>query len=162
MTLVNLAGPLIFLVALASMFLIVTWKRIKELFWMGIIGGLALALILVLIMQNIYGFWVFYQVDLIYLFKIPFFLSAGWIPIIIIFSNYLLNTKNILLIAAIILSFSAGATGIHYLLIKNNMLTYNNWNLLLTYFQSLLIHIGITAYLYWSGWLGNYQECKIH
>jgi hypothetical protein len=154
----NLAGPIIFIGGLILMLLIVPWERIKALFWVGIIGGLLVALILVYLMQNVYHFWVFHQVDLVYIFQIPFFVSAGWIPAIIVFSHLLTQYKSLVLIGIATLAFPTAATLIHILLIANKMLTYHNWNLVLTFLISLVIHIGIVGYLYVTGRFEPHQN----
>lgn len=61
------------------------------------------------------------------------------------------------MILFVLLIFPLGATVIHYVLIANMMLTYNHWNLGLTFLVSLGIHLGIMAYLYLTGRLENFR-----
>jgi hypothetical protein len=148
--LANLPGPLSFIGGLILMFLVVPWERVKELFWVGMIGGLLVALILVYLMQNTFGFWIFHQVDLVYIFRLPFFLSAAWIPVVILFSHFLIQSKSKLSAAITVLAFPTGSILFLYLLMINQMLTFHNWNLFFTFLVSLLIHLGIVSYLYAS------------
>jgi hypothetical protein len=158
----NLAGPMIFIGSLLFTFLIVPWERIRELFWVGIVGGLLVAFILVYLMQNIFGFWIFHQVDLLYLLGVPFFLSAAWIPVVIIFSHLLAQYESWFLTVMAIMAFPIAATIIHTFLIANQMLTYHNWNLMLTFLISLAIHLGILGYLYKTGRFTLHQHQKIN
>jgi hypothetical protein len=99
-------------------------------------------------MQNTFGFWNFHQVDLVYIFKLPFFLSAAWIPVVIIFSHFLTQSKSKLSAAITVLSFPAGSVLFLYFLMTNQMLTFHNWNLFFSFLVSLIIHLGIASYLY--------------
>jgi hypothetical protein len=146
----NLAGPLIFVGGLILMFLVVPWERVKELFWVGVVCGLVVAVILVFLMQNIFGFWSFHQADLVYLFKVPLFISAGWLPVVIAFSHLLIRSDSFIPATVTILAFPAVATLVHALLIANHMLTYHHWSLFFTFLVALIIHIGIAGYLYAS------------
>ncbi|MEW6183213.1 MAG: hypothetical protein AB1500_08560 [Bacillota bacterium] len=81
------AGPVIFLGASAIMILNVPPERIKVFFPVGVAGGLGVALALVFLMQNALGYWVFHRVDILSVAGIPLFLSAAWLPIVIIFCH---------------------------------------------------------------------------
>ncbi|GAW91581.1 hypothetical protein Nther_1715 [Calderihabitans maritimus] len=139
------------------MFLVVPWERIKTLAAIGLVGGLGVGLVLGYLMQNVFGFWTYHHVDLVSIFGIPFFLVAGWIPVVIAFSHLLAQCKNIILVGVVLLAFPLSATFIHLLLLNNRMLTYHNWNLPLTFLISLGIHLAIAVYLNATGRLENLQ-----
>lgn len=144
----NLAGLLVLITALIVMFLLVPLKQIKDLLIVGLVGGLGVAIVLIYLMQNVFGYWVYRSVDFIYVSKIPVLLSAAWIPCIIAFSYLIIKYKQFLTRASLIIAFPLGGLLIHHLLITNQMLEYNNWNLILTFLVSVAIHAGIFAYLY--------------
>ncbi|MDO9534622.1 MAG: hypothetical protein Q7J85_04650 [Bacillota bacterium] len=125
----NLIGPGLFVISFFFMFLVVPWERIKTLLPLGLIGGLGVALILLYLMQNILGFWVFNQVDVINIIRIPLFLSLAWLPFVIAFSHLIAQYRNAILIIGILAAFPLGATLIHLFLLNNGMLTYHNWSL---------------------------------
>lgn len=151
MILVNLAGVILFILSLIVMFAFVPRNRIKHFLWVGLIGGFGVALVLVYLMQNLSGYWIFYKVDFLYAFSIPLFLSAAWAPIIISFGYYLSHADDFLDSLAPLMLIPLGAVIVHYLLIKNEMLVYHHWHYSLTFLTSLGILLGITAYLYFSG-----------
>ncbi|MGI6285845.1 hypothetical protein SEF58_08495 [Neomoorella humiferrea] len=155
MVLAGLAGPIVFLAGLILMLLVVPWERVKELALVGLVGGLALAFLVIYLMQNYFGFWAFRRVDLINVGGIPLFLAASWFPLIIVFSHLLAQYKNIMPLLLILLAFPLGATLLHLLLRANGMLFYRHWNLPLTFILSLGIHLVIMAYLYAAGMLDN-------
>jgi hypothetical protein len=158
----NLAGPMIFIGGLIFMLLIVPWERVKELFWVGIVCGAIVAFILVYLMQNIFGFWIFHQVDLLYIFGVPFLLSTGWIPVVIIFSHLLAQYESWFLAVVATLAFPIVATIVHAFLIINTMLSYHHWDLLFTFLISLVIHLGILGYLYITRKFVPHQHQKIN
>lgn len=151
----NSAGILLFSVLLFFMFLFVPWRRIKEFLGIGIIGGFGVGVLLVFFMQNLFGFWRFHQVDFFTLMGIPIFISAAWAPLEIIFCHLVSQYKNLLMVLTLIITLPLGAILVHYFLIINEMLSYNHWNLLLTFLVSLGIHLVIGYYLYITGRLGN-------
>lgn len=154
----NFAGGLILFISLFFMFLVVPEQKIKEFFSIGLVGGLVLALILVYLMQNMFGFWNFHNVDIVTIGDIPLLLSAAWIPTIIIFSYLLVKFKTTSAISSIILGFPLAAVVVHYFLIDYQLLSYANWNLLYTFLVSLSIHLGIAYYLYRTNQLLNFNE----
>ncbi|MCK8818073.1 hypothetical protein MWH28_11960 [Natroniella sulfidigena] len=154
----NLVGGLILLLSLFFMFLVVPEQKIREFFNIGLVGGLVLALILVYLMQNMFGFWNFHNVDIIVIGDIPLLLSVAWLPIIIIFSYLVVKFKTIPAFLSIILSFPLAAVVVHYFLIDYGLLSYTNWNLLYTFLASLLIHLGITYYIYRTNRLPSFNQ----
>ena len=150
----NFISPVIFFILLTTMFLIVPYEQIKKFLSLGLIGGLVVAFILIYFMQNFFGFWDFFNLDIWYFLEMPVFLSAVWIPVVIIFAHFLEIAEYLTTAVFIILLFPAGATLVHYFLINLNLLVYFNWNLFYTFLVSLGIHLGITYYLYIRNQLG--------
>lgn len=152
MPLENLPGPVIFLTGMLIMFLVVPAQKIKELLLIGLAGGIGVGIVLVYVMQNIYGFWVYsLSSDLIHIAALPFFLIAGWFPVIILFAYLLGRCTNRAISLLIILVFPAGATVLHFFMLKGGMLFYHNWSLGVTFLQSLGIHLLIALFLYATG-----------
>ena len=145
-----MAGIIILLLTSVLMISIVSMERIKELLKYGLVGGLVVALILVYLMQNVFGFWTFNNVDIINIIGIPILLSSAWIPSVIIFA-YLLNKYNqITSIGVILFVFPLSAVVVHYVFINFGLLQYSHWNLFYTFLVSLGIHIGLAGYLYYQ------------
>jgi len=152
MPLENLPGPVIFLTGMLVMLLVVPGQKIKELFLIGLVGGIGVGIVLIYVMQNIFGFWVYpLSSDLIYIAALPVFLIAGWFPVIILFAYLLGRYNNSAILLLIILFFPAGATVSHLFMLKGGMLFYNNWGLGETFLQSLGIHLVIALFLYVTG-----------
>ena len=147
----NYFGILLFTVLLFLMFLIVPWRRVKSFLGVGIFGGFGIAIVLLVIMQNVWGFWRFYQVDWFSPLRVPFFLSAAWAPLEIIFSHLLSQYKNFFMGVILTVAIPLGAITVHYFLLANKMMAYHHWNLFLTFLVSLGILLGIGYYLYITG-----------
>lgn len=151
----NMAGILVLLLTSIIMVLIVSSERIKELWKFGVAGGLVVALILVYLMQNVLGFWAFINVDIINVAGIPILLSTAWIPAVITFGYLITKYHEITLMSVIIFIFPLSAVVVHYIFINFGLLQYSHWNLFYTFLTSLVIHLGLTAYLYMSDQLPN-------
>lgn len=147
MILYNLVGPLVLCLGVAALLYIVPWSRIRELGWLGMIGGFGIALLMIGFMQNLSGYWLFHQVDLVDFYHIPLALSLTWSPLIIIFGHLMTFYRHPGIRIGILAIFPAGATFFHFLLIKGGFLTYHYWNLFDTFLLSLAIHIVIAGYL---------------
>lgn len=151
----NLAGPVIMAAGLIFMFLVTPYERIKELFWFGLVGGLILALVLIHLMQNVFGFWQFQRTDLLVVQGVPVLLAAAWTPVVIAYGHLLAQYRSVALAAAAVLVFPAVATLIHAVLLLNNMLFYAGWSLPMTFAFSLAIHLALLGWLYLTGRLEN-------
>ncbi len=159
MILENYFGLILFLATLLLMIFIVPLERIKQLFVIGLLGGFGGGLVLIYVLQNIFGFWEFQnRADLIFFLDIPIFISLSWLPIVITFCHLLTQYKNIPLIVGIIVSVPLAAVFIKYLMLENGMLNYVNWNLFDTFLVSIGIHIGITTYMYFTNRLENFKK----
>ncbi|HZK56567.1 MAG TPA: hypothetical protein VFC84_20615 [Desulfosporosinus sp.] len=151
----NLAGLTILLLTSIIMVFIVPTEKFKELWKLGLVGGLVIALILVYLMQNVWGFWTFKHVDIINIAGIPILLSVAWIPSVITFGYLMTKYHEITLIGVILFVFPLSAVAVHYIFIQLGLLQYSHWNLLYTFLISLGIHIGLATYLYMSDQLPN-------
>ncbi|MCG8402950.1 MAG: hypothetical protein MJA84_15370 [Firmicutes bacterium] len=152
------AGLLAFAGSSVLMFILVPWQRVKDSAAEGVIIGLGIAFALIYIMQNYLGLWNFNRADLINIAGIPFFLSAAWIPAVILFWHLLAQYKNWTLVLVVLLAFPLAATFVQLMLVNNNMLIFRNWNLYFTYLVSLSIHIAMLGYLYYTNRLNNLKE----
>ncbi len=151
MLLPNLVGLLSVILLVVMMFFFVPREEVRHLLPFGLTFGFGTAIILLLLMQNIYNFWQFIQTDFLYLFNIPLLISAAWIPTVIIFAHWVKNEVSFMRLLVTISLFAGGATLVHYFLIANQMLVYENWSLVLTFTVSFIIHVVITGYLYMVG-----------
>jgi hypothetical protein len=144
----NLTGPAAFLGAATLMLIIIPQEYIKKFLWMGIVGGFVLAILLLSIMQNVFGFWRFGDVDVVYIYNIPLTLSAVWIPLVIMFS-YLVSTSrhHPVRIAALVAVFAAIAAISHWFLLTQGLLFFRNWSLLYTLILAMIIHVILYAYI---------------
>lgn len=140
-------GLIIFAGSLLLMGLTVPWREIKKFALFGLISGLGIATILLLIMQNWFGFWIYHQVDFLYIGRIPVILSAAWTPTEIFFAHFLSKYQHLWPRLLLLLFIPTIAAGIHFIQIWNRMLTYHHWNYTGTFLISLAIHLGITFYL---------------
>lgn len=144
----NLTGPVAFIGTAVLMMIVVPRTCIKRFLWMGIVGGLLLAVLLLIIMQNLLNLWVFTNIDLVYFYNTPISLAAVWMPLVIMFS-YFVNADNNQLTrsAALIVAFALLATAAHWVLLTEGLLTYRNWSLIYTFILAGVIHIILYAYL---------------
>lgn len=87
-------GLITFSGAFILMLLTVPWREVKRWSLFGLISGLGVAIILLLVMQNWLGLWVFRKVDFFYLGRIPIILSAAWTPAEIFFAHFFIRYQN--------------------------------------------------------------------
>lgn len=144
----NLAGMILLIIGIVLMMILVPMDRVIKFSVAGLIGGLGVALGLVHIMQNIFSYWVFTGVDLLYFRGIPILLSSTWIPIEIIFCHLTTKTRSFFTRIVLLVAVPLLAAFVHYLFILNKMLTYHYWNLTGTFLVSLVIHAALLGYLY--------------
>jgi hypothetical protein len=143
----HLMGLIIFVGSLLLMVLTVPWPEIKKFSIFGVLSGLGLAIVLLIIMQNWLGLWIYHKVDFLYLGRIPLILSAAWMPAEIFFAYFFSHYQRPMIRFILILFLPAVAVGIHFIQIWNHMLTYHYWNYWGTYIVSLVIHAGLALYL---------------
>ncbi len=143
----HFVGLIIFIGAFVLMLLTVPWQEIKRWLLFGFISGLGIAIILLLVMQNWLGLWIFRKIDFLYLGRIPIILSAAWAPAEIFFAHFFIRYQNLFLRLLMILFFPALAVAVHFIQIWNRMLVYYHWNYAGTFLVSLAIHFGLAVYL---------------
>ena len=146
--LMNLTSLILLIILTGILFKLVPEDVIKNLFEFSLGAGLLVALVLIYVMQNVYGYWNFSQIDILNIAEIPIFLSACWMPVVIIFAYFISNLDSIFMIIFLNLIFPLGATFLHYIFLLTGQLSYTNWNLFYTFVVSLVIHLAITLYLY--------------
>lgn len=140
-------GLITFSGAFVLTLLTVPWREIKKWMPFGLISGLGAAIILLLVMQNWLGLWVFRKIDFFYLGRIPIILSAAWVPAEIFFAHFFIRYQNPFLRLLIIFFLPALAVAVHFIQIWNRMLVYYHWNYAGTFLVSLAIHFGLALYL---------------
>jgi len=141
-------GISLFAGTILALFLLVPLPRIKDLLLVGFMGGGILAFVLLHLMQNVWDFWTFIEVEPFTVMEIPFFLSLSWFPIIIIYSHLLSQYRSVVLMLLLLISFPLAATLVQAYLLENQLLVYQDWNLILTFLLSLGIHLVISWYLF--------------
>lgn len=93
---------------------------------------------------------------------VPFLVAASWTPFVIIFSHLLSQYNDIFLVGLNLAFFPLGGTVVHVIMLANQMLTYNNWNLAYTFLAGLMIHVGILIYLYVTGRVENLKIKEVN
>lgn len=141
-------GPVAFIGTAVLMMLVVPRTYIQRYVWMGIVGGLLLAVLLLIIMQNILGFWIFSDIDLLYFYNTPMSLAAVWMPLVIMFSYFVnAGNSNLTRSAALIGAFALLATIAHWFMLTEGLLVYRNWSLVYTFILAGVIHAMLYVYL---------------
>jgi type IV secretory pathway TraG/TraD family ATPase VirD4 len=141
-------GPVAFIGTAVLMMIAVPRTCIQRYVWMGIVGGLFLAVLLLAIMQNVLSFWIFTDIDLLYFYNIPMSLAAVWLPLVIMFSYFVnAGNSNLTRSAALIGSFALLAAIAHWFLLTEGLLVYRNWSLVYTFILAGAIHAMLYAYL---------------
>lgn len=146
----SLTGLVAFVASLGVMFFLVPMKYIGRYLWIGLIGGLGLAILLNIVMQNVFAYWLFQDVDILYMTRIPIFLAAVWAPLVITFSYLVRTSKNLYQTGLIIGVFSATASVAHWFMIIQGTLVYQNWSLLGTFLIAAVLHLVLFYYVHLS------------
>lgn len=144
----ELIGPLTFIIPMLIIYFLLPLSLFKKLLVPGTIWGLMVALILIYVMQNVFQFWHFQNIDILFINNLPIFLSAAWIPLVMLFIYLIRKFPSRIGIVILNLLFPAGATLSHYFFLLLNILSYSNWNLFYTFLVSLFIHLAITSYIF--------------
>ncbi|MBP2662065.1 MAG: hypothetical protein H6Q71_13 [Firmicutes bacterium] len=150
-------GPLFFFVGVGILYILVPKKGISRFWGMGLVGGLGLALVLTYLMHNVFGYWSFFGGD-IALAGMPLFLSAAWIPLVILYCYWTSQSNEFYQIALAIGVFAFFAAVVHWYYLRQGMLVYVGWNVLYTFTLSLIIHAALYYYLYVTKRLGEFQQ----
>lgn len=140
---------LLFIAAFVALYLLVPREKIAEYFGFGLVAGPVLGLILLYVMISVLGVWTFSNIDILYIAGIPVFQALTWLPLEIGFAYYFLRSRTSLTYLTVILALPVLATLSHYVYLQLGLLEYSNWYLFSTFLVSLLIHLGLAAYLYY-------------
>lgn len=140
---------LAFLVVMLALYFLVPRDKIKNHTTFGILAGPVLGFILLYFMSSLYDFWQFGSIDF-FIMGIPVFMALVWYPLEVGFAYYFLNSNNTGMYLTVVLFLPVFATLSHMALMQLNLLSYQNWSLLGTFIQSLIIHIILGAYLYYT------------
>lgn len=149
----NAAGIMAFGGLTVIMMLVVPWERIRALFVFGLLFGVGLPFIVIGVMQNLFGFWIYRGVDPVTLAGIPVFLAITWFPSVMVFAHLLVQYRSPLLRILLLVAVAVAVTGLQYALALNNMLVTQNWTLTGTFFLTLFIHTGMVPALHFMGHL---------
>jgi hypothetical protein len=141
-------GMLAFLICILALYYLVPRDKIKEYNTFGLLAGPILGVILLYFMSSLYGFWRFGPLDF-FILGIPIFMALVWYPLEVGFAYYFTNSSNNLMYLAIVLFLPTLASLSHLVLRQYGLLSYQNWSLLATFIQSLIIHSILGAYLYY-------------
>ncbi len=148
MTVIQLISPILFLVVMLVMVLIVPREFIIEYLWAGLLLGAGIAFVLLFFMELEYGFWSFEDIDLITINGLHVFLAFTWLPLIIIYTYFIMEMDSVLARLLTVTAFPALSVLSHYIFIHFNLLQYNNWEYVYTFLISLLIHLAVIGVLY--------------
>lgn len=144
----SLTGLVAFVASLGVMFFLVPTKYIGRYLWIGLIGGMGLAVLLNIVMQNVLGYWQFHDVDILYLSRVPMFLAGVWAPLVVVFAYLVRTSRSLYLTGLIIGAFAAAASFAHWFMIIQGTLVYQNWTLLGTFILAAILHSGLFYYVH--------------
>jgi len=140
---------LAFVAFMFALYFLVPRDKIKEHTAFGLVAGPVLGLILLYFMSSRFGFWRFGPIDF-FIMDIPLFMALIWYPLEVGFAYYFLHSNNTGMYLTVILFLPVLASLSHLALIQLNLLSYQNWSLLATFIQSLIIHSVLAVYLYFT------------
>lgn len=144
----SVTGLVAFVGGVAVMLLAVPGKFIARYLWLGLVGGWGVALLLILVLQNVLEVWRFQDVDLLYLGQVPLFLSAVWVPLVIAFGHLVTVSRGWRSVALLIGVFSLMAGLAHWFMLAQGTLIYHRWSLWHTVGLAAVIHAGLAYYLH--------------
>ncbi|MGM0502043.1 MAG: hypothetical protein ACQERJ_05905 [Bacillota bacterium] len=131
---------------LIVLFLLVPWAEIKKLLPFGLIGGLAVALLMQYFAVNVFQWWRF-NYALINLANTPLGVTLSWVPPVIIFAYFWSIAVSNLGKLIYIFVFALGTTVVEYSFVLAGYREYLNWNIYLTLGLALIIHLLLGVYL---------------
>lgn len=140
---------LVFIIFMLALYYLVPREKIKDYSTFGILAGPVLGVLLLYFMSTLYGFWRFGPVDF-FVMGIPIFMVLVWYPLEVGFAYYFLNSNTSLMYLSVVLFLPVLASLSHLALMQFGLMRYQNWSLLATFIQSLIIHSILGAYLYYT------------
>ena len=128
-----------------ALFVLVPIRRIKELFWFGIIGGIGLAGV-VFVFANLLRVWTTVGgVKIMNLF--PILPGIAWFFPEVIFGNYFPKDHSFFTKALYVLVFAAGSVVAQYIFDFLDMWRNIHWNLFYTFLLATLTHTILALYM---------------
>ncbi len=149
----NMAGVIIFGALMVVMVLVVPLEKIRKLAVFGLLSGVLLPFLVIHIMQNVLGLWIHRGIDPVTIADIPVFFAITWLPAVIMFAHFIVQYRSFVLVILLLMAVGGGVAGIQFLLIANNMLTFNNWVLFESFLLTMGIHLGLIGVLHLMGHL---------
>lgn len=134
------------------MFLTVPVKNISRLLLFGLIGGFGVALVVMTIMDTILHLSRYPFASIPGLLGIPVLAAVVWIPVEIIFANYLSKMRTKTNVYLFIAAIAIGAIVIDYLSLKIGIREFIRWNLVYTFLLSVAIQSALAYYLRVTGY----------
>ncbi len=149
-----------FLLAAIVMLSLVPQRNIVRLLPFGIVGGAAVAAIIQIIAVWYLRLWRFNFTDLAAYRGIPIFLVLSWLPLMIIFANWLLTLPAGTGRFFYITGFALASVGIEYILLRTRFMVHMNWSIVRTSLLALALHFLLAWYL--LAVRPGVEETKIH
>ena len=137
---------LLFMVlAFTTMFIIMPREKILELLTVGFWMGLVQAVVLLWLGQ------VYLQVFRLSgdptAFGIPMIASFSWLPAVVLFAYYFIQTSSAVKRIGLVLLFAAGSVVVQYILQRAGLWENLNWNLYYTFMLTLAAHTLISGFI---------------
>lgn len=153
MYLQNWAGLIVLGGLMGAMLLVVPLERIRRLTVFGIVFGILFPFLVIGVMQNLLGFWDYRGIDPVAILGIPVFLAVSWFPAVIIFAHLLMEHRLMLMKVLLIVGAGAAVAALHYLMLLNNMVAFENWDLTGSFLLTVGIHLLLAVVLHYTGYL---------
>lgn len=135
-----------------AMFLMVPVRNISRLLLFGLVGGLGVALVVMTIMDPVLQLSRYNFASIPGFLGIPVLAAVAWIPVEIIFANYLPKMRTKTNVYLYVGAFALGATILDYVTVLLGMRGFIRWNLLSTFALAAVIHACLAYYLTVTGY----------
>lgn len=133
------------IIAAAGMFALVPVKRIKQLFWFGLIGGIGLSGV-IFVANNLIHLWT--TIGGIKLFGLyPLLPGIAWFFPEVIFANYFPKNHSLFTKVVYVLLFAAGSMAAQYVFDLLGMWRNIHWNLFYTFLLATATHTILSLYM---------------
>jgi hypothetical protein len=138
---------LYFLLAAITMLVLVPQRQIVRLLPFGIVGGAVIAAVIQAIAVWYLRLWRFNHTQLAAYQGIPIFLVLSWLPLTIVFGNWLLSLHSGTARFFYIAAFAIATVGIEYILLRTGFMVHRNWSILRTAVLAVGLHYLLAWYL---------------
>lgn len=135
-----------------AMFLLVPVHNINRLLLFGLIGGLGVALVVMSLMDPILHLTRYNFASIPGFLGIPVLAAVAWIPVEIIFANYLPKMRTKTNVYLYVAGFAVGATVLDYASLLLGIREFIRWNLVYTFILAIVIHAVLAYYLRVTGY----------